>query len=250
MSQPAIIQFKNIDFSYNGQTVLDKVSFDIHAGEYVGLIGPNGGGKTTLLKILLGLIKPDKGEIKLFGKTADDFNQRYLIGYVPQRVAGADSSFVATVSEIVQSGRTARLGLLSSYKRNDAHLVHQAMEAVGVEKLANRQVSTLSGGERQRVFIARALASEPKILILDEPTVGIDSQSQEMFYTYLCDINKKLGLTIIFVSHDIDVIANEVNVIMCLNHTLVYHGSPKEMTNNDAIKKLYGTSTSIIHHHH
>ena len=242
------IEVNNVSFSYNGQSVLDNISFSVNTGEYLGIIGPNGGGKTTLIKIILGLLKPDAGTVRIFGQDIKEFKERSLIGYVPQRISQV--AFPATVKEVIETGRTARIGLFKRHSRDDERAVEKAMEVAGITHLRYRLIEDLSGGERQRVFIARALSAEPKILILDEPSVGVDLASQEQFYTFIQNLNQEFGLTILFISHDIDVIAHEVKCLLCLNKNLVCHGLPREFLKGEYMEKLYGKKVKFILHGH
>lgn len=244
------IDVKNINYKFGSNQVLQNISFTVEQGEYLGIIGPNGGGKTTLLKIILGLLKPTSGKITILGQDLKSFKDRALVGYVPQRSAHGETFFPATVEEIIKSGRTAQLGLFRNFQIADYGAVAKAMEITGVTKYKNRLISELSGGERQRVFIARALASEPKILILDEPTVAVDIASQAKFYSFLSELNRNLNLTILFVSHDIDVVAKEVDTVLCLNKTLVCHGSPLDFIKEEYLEKLYGKKVKYIVHGH
>lgn len=243
------IEVSGLFFSYNGNTVLENISFTVEEGEYLGIIGPNGGGKTTLFKVILGLLKPDSGEVRIFGEPEHGFGKRHLIGYVPQR-AMSELYFPATVEEIVRSGRTARLGLLKRFSRMDIEAVGRAMEITDVTMVTGRLIGQLSGGERQRVFIARALASEPRILILDEPDVGVDVTAQEKFYTFVEHLNRDLGITILLISHDIDVVAHQAKSVLCLNRKLVCHGSPKHFINEEYMQELYGKKVKFILHGH
>lgn len=248
-SIPAL-EAKNLSFKYNHTPVLQNITFSVKQGEYLGIIGPNGGGKTTLLKLILGLLKPTNGKISIFGQHIENFKDRSQIGYVPQRSSQADYHFPATVEEIVKSGRTAKMGILKRFQISDYGAVAKAMEITGVTKYKNSLIGDLSGGERQRVFIARALACEPKILILDEPTVAVDIGSQQKFYKFLADLNKKMHLTILFVSHDLDVVAKEVTSVLCVNKVLVCHGPTREFLKDETLEKLYGKKVKYVHHEH
>lgn len=245
-----VIEVRDLHYSYGENVVLDNISFQIDAGEYIGIIGPNGGGKTTLLKLIVGLAQPTSGEIFLNGQPVEEAHTRRHIGYVPQRIAETARQFPATVQEIIASGRTPRLGLFNRPRKVDHHAVEKAMEIAGVSKYKNRLIADLSGGERQRVFIARALAGDPSVLILDEPTVGIDQTAQEKFYGLIEKLNHTLGMTIVFVTHDIDVISATASRCLCLNRELVCHGSPTEIMQQDNLEKLYGKKLSFIYHGH
>lgn len=244
------IEVKNLNFSYQGSPVLENVSFAVHCGEYLGIVGPNGGGKTTLLKLLLGLLEPDSGSVEVFGYPPRKLRERFRIGYVPQGISHANPQFPATVDEIVRSGRTPRAGILGRFKQQDKDAVEEAFRLTGTARLRSKLIGDLSGGERQRVFIARALAGQPDILILDEPTVGVDIESKEQFYDFLTKLNKELGLTVIFVTHDTDVIAKEAQTILCINRSLVCHESSKSWRDHDHVSHLYGSKVRHVHHQH
>jgi zinc transport system ATP-binding protein len=231
-ARPPVLSVKDVSFTYDGNPILERITFDLQAGEYVGIIGPNGGGKTTLLKIMLGLLKPDTGQVSLLGEAVRHSDDRYRIGYVPQRVMAEGHLFPATVEEVVTSGRTAGRGFFSMRSKADMAAVKRAMKTADVSHLAWRRVGTLSGGERQRVMIARALA----VLMLDEPTASVDAPSQEAFYAFLRKLHNN-GLTIVIVSHDIDLITHEVDSVLCLNKHLVCHGPTSDML--DKVKIMH-----------
>ncbi|TAN35815.1 metal ABC transporter ATP-binding protein, partial [Patescibacteria group bacterium] len=240
------IELNNVSFSYDHTSVLENLSFTVRKGEYLGIIGPNGGGKTTLIKIILGLLQPTSGTISLFGKDRHDFKEKYRIGYVPQRITQAEKSFPATVFEVVRTGRIARLGFFERFTKDDTDAVERAMEISGIARYRDTLIGNLSGGERQRVFIARALASEPDVLILDEPTVGVDIGAQKTFYDFLSSLNKEHNITIIFISHDIDAVSHETKTVLCLNHNLVCHGLPQDLLNEHILERLYGKHSQRV----
>lgn len=243
-----IIEIQHVSFAYDKERILKDITMNIHQGDFLGIIGPNGGGKTTLLKIILGLLQPQNGTVKLFGQRLDDFKDWSKIGYVPQKAAYFDPNFPITVAETVAMGRYAKVGLFRFPGKLDQDKAQAALEQVDMGAFANRLLGDLSGGEQQRVFIARALASEPEVIFLDEPTAGVDIKTQEKFYLLLEKLNKKIALTLVLVSHDIDVVANEATEVACLNKTLVYHGSPKEFIKGDYLTKVYGKEVKFILH--
>jgi len=244
MVDSSCIVAAGLTYTVDGHTLLEGVTFRIAAGEYVGIIGPNGGGKTTLIKLLLGLLKPTQGEVRVFGKSPDSGSVRRRIGYVPQRVGQLERQFPATVGEIVASGNTAGM------KSTGAQAVQRALELVGVANLRDRVIGTLSGGERQRVFIARALVAQPEVLILDEPTAGVDVGAQESFYDLLARLNTEHKLTVIFVTHDVDFIAHAANKVICLNRRLVCFGAPHAvLQSGELVEALYGPKAHHYHHH-
>lgn len=245
-----VIEVNDVTFAYAGVPAVKDLSFSVSEGDYVGVIGPNGGGKTTLIKLLLGLLEPTHGSVTLLGKPINALTERHLIGYVPQRITHNSVEFPATVQEIVESGRTAALRRWRRFGDEDRQAVAQALARAEVTHLKGRRLAQLSGGERQRVFIARALAANPRILILDEPTVGVDVKTQEKFFAFLAELNKKHNITIIFVTHDIDVIAQEASTVLCLNHGLVCYGAPHDFIKEEYMDRLYGKTMKFIQHNH
>ncbi len=234
----------------NEQTILENISLQIHKGEYTALIGPNGGGKTTLIRLLLGLQKANSGEIRLFGVLQKDFQNWDKIGYVPQRAAQVDLNFPATVLEVVMMGRTAKRGFFGREREEDVLAVEEAMQKMDVTHLKARLIGTLSGGQRQRVMIARALASKPEVLILDEPNTGVDIVSQQRFYALLRELNSKEKLTILFITHDIGVIADDIGRLLTVNQSLLTCNDPKEAMSCAEMSKLYGIDAHLLHNHH
>lgn len=248
MTKTPYIQLEDINFSYGENPVLEGVTFSVFQGDYVGIIGPNGGGKTTLVKIIVGLIEPDSGAVRIMGHDVHNLKERSVVGYVPQRIAQTERRFPATVEEIVRSGRIVKKGIWGSFGRSDQDIIERVMEMTGVNGLRHRLIGNLSGGEMQKVFIARALAGEPKILILDEPLAGVDIASQKKFYEFLGELNRKHNLTVIFVSHDVDVVSNEAKSVICLNRTLVCEGPSSQLRDESVIKKLYGDKMNVVIH--
>ncbi|MCF6310670.1 MAG: metal ABC transporter ATP-binding protein [Sulfurimonas sp.] len=244
-----ILDVKDLNFEVKGQSILSNISFEIFSSEYIAIIGPNGGGKTTLIRMLLGLDKPTSGEIKIFGKKLEDFKKWYKIGYVPQRASHVDSSFPATVLDIVKMGRTSQRGYLSSFSEEDKQFVQDAMLKMDVLDLSDKMIGTLSGGQRQRVMIARALASKPEILILDEPNTGVDMVSQKRFYALLKQLNRDDGITIVFITHDIGVIADDIARLFTINQKAIICNDPKQTLSCQEMSELYGIDAHSLHVH-
>lgn len=232
-----IIELKNVSFSYEGETVIKDVNLEVHKGDYLGIVGPNGGGKTTLLKLMLGLLKPAYGQIYLYGQDIKRFSNWSKIGYISQQVYHIDPHFPMTVEEVVTMGRYPVLGLFRFPGKKDRRIVREALEHVEMWEFRKRLIGDLSGGQEQRVFIARALAGEPEVIFLDEPTVGVDLSTQKQFYTLLQKLNKKIHITLILVSHELDVVAHEATEITYLNQSIIYYGIPDQF-----IKSKYFTS--------
>jgi zinc transport system ATP-binding protein len=243
-----IIEAENIFFRYAEEEVLQDVSFAVAPGDYVGLVGANGSGKTTLIRVLLGLTLPTGGNVKLFGTPIGIFREWQKIGYIPQNVFRGDMNFPATVEEVVASGCIGmRLFTLRGFNDDNYKKVREALKRADIEHLMKKRVSELSGGERQRVFIARALVSEPELLILDEPTTGIDASAEERFYAFLAELNRS-GMTIMLVSHDLEAIAHEVKTVLCLNRRLICFGAPESLRSQEVLNALYGQGKQMIHH--
>jgi zinc transport system ATP-binding protein len=240
-----IIELKNVCFSYSGDDVVKDVSMTIHKGDYVGIVGPNGGGKTTLLKLMIGLLTPHKGSITLFGTDIHSFKDWPTIGYVPQKNA-FDGQFPVTVEEVVMMGRYGKLGLFHEPSKTDKDIVSKVLSQVEMLPFRTRQISALSGGQQQRVFIARALASEPEVIFLDEPTVGVDVKTQQQFYSLLRKVNSELDVTLVLVSHELDVVAHESTELGYINRTLEYYGDPEEFLKGKYFHELIGKGG--IHH--
>lgn len=245
-TQP-IIEVSNLTVMRNDLLVLESVSLTVHKGEFIAVVGPNGSGKTTLVKAILGLVKPDKGTIRVFGMPIDQLGDaRSRIGYVPQ-IFDIDLKFPITVFEAVLMGTYGRLGVGRRPSRQDRDAAIKAMAKVGIADLKDRSIARLSSGQRQRVFVARALANNPELLVLDEPTTGVDVATTGSLYTILRQL-KEEGVTIILVSHDIGVVANFVDTVACLNTSLVAHCRPDEAPCNAALQDMYGCHAAFLHH--
>jgi zinc transport system ATP-binding protein len=244
-----IFDIKNLSFNVRGQSILSNISLEIFSAEYIAIIGPNGGGKTTLIRMLLGLDKPSSGEIRIFGKKIKNFKDWYKIGYVPQRASHVDASFPATVLDIVKMGRTSQLKIFSGFSQKDKDMVHDAMSKMDILDLSDKMIGTLSGGQRQRVMIARALASKPEILILDEPNTGVDMVSQKSFYKLLQKLNKEENITIVFITHDIGVIADDIARLFTINQKATICNNPKQTLSCEDMSALYGIDAHLLHNH-
>lgn len=198
-----VIALENISFSYSKKKVIDQLNFTIYERDFVGLMGSNGAGKTTLLKMIAGLLKPDQGEIRLFGQAYQDFKDWERIGYVPQKTH-LNPLFPATVKEIVLSGLYHRKKIWQRITKHDHQKAEDAMSALGIEDLASQRIGKLSGGQQQRAFLSRAIINNPDLLILDEPTVGIDAETQENFFRMIQHLHQQHRITFLMVSHDLD----------------------------------------------
>ncbi len=212
-----IITAKHLNYAYGNDEVICDLTFSLKKGDYVGIIGQNGSGKSTLLKLLLGLIKPKSGKIYLFETPLREFKEWHRIGYVPQRSGIFDKVFPATVEEVVAMGMVGKRKLFHLLDPEDRKKIDEALEVVDLLPMKKRLIHELSGGQQQRVLIARALAGKPEILVLDEPVVGIDAMVQKKFYELLRRLNKELRITLVLVSHDLDIVAHEADYLMLMN---------------------------------
>ncbi|MFD1926549.1 metal ABC transporter ATP-binding protein [Sporosarcina siberiensis] len=251
MKNNTIIELDNVNFNYGHTAVLEDISLKVENGEFWALIGPNGSGKSTLINIILGLLKPDSGTVKLFGVELDSFKHRELIGYVSQKSNSFNSGFPATVLEVVRSGLTRKRGLFKRFSKNEELKAIEALKIVGMDHFSGRNIGELSGGQQQRVFIARALAGEPELLVMDEPTVGIDQQNVSSFYSMLNDLNRDHGIAILLVTHEIDLVTDLATHVACLNRTIHFHGiqSDYKRMNDEKISKWYGHPVRRVHQH-
>lgn len=227
-----ILELKDISFSYSNTNVLSNINLVIEKGDFVGLIGPNGSGKTTLLKIILGILPLQKGTIKISGKSLTEFNDWSLLGYVPQKATNIEVQFPATVREVVAMGLLSAKKFPKIFTSSDYEKIANALKAVQMEEFADKRIGELSGGQQQRVLIARAMICEPEILFLDEPTTGIDPESQRKFYELLGQLNNQ-GVTVVLVSHDIGRITKYVTKIASLNQKLEFYGTHAEFCSHD-----------------
>jgi zinc transport system ATP-binding protein len=223
------VELQSVSFSYvRGQPVLRDIDLRIAPGEFVAIAGPNGGGKTTLLRLVLGLERASGGRVSLFGEPADRFSRRATLGYLAQRAQlGLDAP--ATVREVVSAGRLAAGGLLGPLRRRDRAIVAEAIERVGLAGQADAPLRTLSGGMQQRAFIAKALAGGPSLLCLDEPTTGVDSESQEALAALLARLHEELGVTILYVSHEFGAVERYVERLLLVRGTIVFDGRPHDL---------------------
>ncbi|MCI0545711.1 MAG: metal ABC transporter ATP-binding protein [Candidatus Rokubacteria bacterium] len=243
------VELEGVDASYGEVPVLEGIHLTVAPGDFLGIIGPNGSGKTTLLRVVLGLLPPTRGTVRLFGTSPAAFRQWSRLGYVPQR-ATLDPSLPATAEEVVGTGLIPLLGPVGRAGRAGHERVREALARVGMQAHLRTRIGALSSGQQQRVLIARALVSDPELLILDEPTSGVDPETQTSFYAMLSHLNREREVTLVMVSHDIGVVAREVTKIACLNRRLVFHGRPDDFLGDAGLMALYGRSVSVVRHDH
>ncbi|ELY92632.1 ABC transporter [Natrialba taiwanensis DSM 12281] len=235
-----LVAVRGVSFGYTASPVLTDISLTVDRGEYVGIVGPNGSGKSTLLRLLLGLHEPDSGSVDLLGQPARAFAEREKVGYVAQDVTENTKRMPITVAEVVLMGRFPHAGF-GRVTSDDRERAHEALETVGIHHLADRKITQLSGGQRQRAYIARALAGEAELLVLDEPTVGVDAESVDAFFDLLGDLNDD-GMTVLLVEHDIGAVIEHTSRVVCLNRELYFDGDPVTFAESDALDRAFGTN--------
>lgn len=238
-----MIKIENLYVEINGNLILEDVSFEVKKGEIVAVVGPNGGGKTTLVKVILGFVQPTKGKVLIEGKSPKDYVKSGKVGYLPQK-SSYDRDFPVSVFDVVMFGL---INTSLPYKEKEKKVL-EYLNYVGMQQYKDYPFGKLSGGQQQRVMIARAIISQPELLILDEPSTGIDVVAQENFYEFIKKINKEKGITVIMVTHDIGAIGSFVNKVVGLNRRLHYLGDFKEFLQKEALDKLYGSEVKLLIH--
>ena len=242
------VEISNLTLNLNGREVLTGITLSLQEGRFLGVVGPNGGGKTTLLRVILGLIRPESGAIKIFGEPPETVLKKgSVFGYLPQSFK-VPPDFPIRVIDVVMMGRYGRIGLLRWPGGEDRKKAVEYLSMMGIEELKDVPFGELSGGQQQRVSVARALAGEPRILILDEPSTGIDVIGQGDFYHLLKGLQKRFNITILMASHDIGTIPAYVDEIACLNNFLHYHGNPLGALSEEVLSELYGKNVDLLQH--
>ena len=239
-----ILEVNNLTFSYGNEPIFNKIGFSVYKGDFVAVIGSNGAGKSTLLRLILGELPPTSGSIRLFGQDIHRFKNWPRIGYVPQAGLQSSVNFPATVEEIVKANLFSRIGLLRFPKREHRQKTLQTLEAVEMGAYSGRMIGELSGGQQQRVLLARVLVNEPEIMLLDEPTTGVDTQSVQSLYELLRQLNRKTGLTIVMVTHDIGRAANYVSKVFNLEEGSLFKLDKTQINEELSHKHLYPEKNS------
>lgn len=247
MTMERIIEVKDLQVIRDGKIIIEGANFDVFKGDYIGIIGPNGGGKTTLILALLGRIPITRGLIKWFGKRIEEFKDWHKIAYIPQDATNFDNSFPLSVREFIILGK---LGIKAgrNIRREDWEDVDSVLEFIGLSEVANKRIGELSEGQKQRIFIAKALVRKPEVLILDEPISGIDAQTQEKFYQKLSYLNHKMKVTILMVSHDLSAVFCRMNKVICVNRKLYVSEVRENM--EEVLRKIYGDHFYFVFHKH
>lgn len=242
MTEKAVIEFKDVSFAYQSQYAIDNANFNIREREYVSIVGPNGGGKTTLILLMLGLLTPQKGQIRVLNESPQSASVR--VGYMPQSLH-FDYRFPITVQDVVLMG-VLRRGQLGPYSKTERMFAQQKLDELGIADLAGKSFSDLSGGQRQRVLLARTLACNPEILLLDEPTANVDARVEKILLEKLSELSK--SMTVVLVSHDLSFVSKAVDHVLCVNRTVVRH--PTANITPETIAELYHGEMRIVQHGH
>jgi zinc transport system ATP-binding protein len=246
----SILEVVNLQVNRSNSVVIEDANFTVHRGDYVGMVGPNGGGKTTLILAILHILPKTKGTIRLFGQDIESFSNWEKVAYVPQHAINFDPHFPLSVRELVALGRVNRSNLGRTLKREDWASVDEVLEFMGISDAAERRIGQLSGGQKQRVFVAKALVRNPEIILLDEPIVGVDAETQEKFYKKLSDLNVERGITILLVTHDLTAVFCRMSKVMCINRLVNVSEINADLKPEEVLRKAYGEHFHFVFHEH
>ena len=241
-----VIRFRDVTVGYAEQLALEGISLEVHRGEFLGIIGPNGAGKTTVFKLILGLVEPMAGRVEVLGYTGEEVKKaRPRIGYLPQREEIAPQS-LGSVLDVVLMGRYSRIGLFRRVRSRDREIALQALEQMQMSDFASHPIGHLSGGQQKRVLVARTLAQEPEVLLLDEPTTALDVATQQELIRSIGEIQRALGLTVLFITHDVNTLIGLADRVLYLNRRLYEIGPPEEILTEEMLSKIYGHEVAIL----
>ncbi len=247
MDTTHVVSLEDVWVQFNGSIILESIDLKVHSEEIVSIVGPNGAGKTTLLRVITGLVRPNKGKILVLGKSPLKIQKSGLIGYIPQK-SNLDRRFPLNVYDVVAMARWARKSPFQRLDSDDKEIVRKALGQVGMDSTIDEHYGRLSEGQKQRVLIARALAGKPKLLIMDEPSTGLDMVAQDTFYKLLKCIRDEEKISIIMVSHDVGTVSGVVDRIACLNRKIHFHGEPKNGIPAEAVRRVFGQNVSFLVH--
>jgi zinc transport system ATP-binding protein len=245
-----VLEVSNLHVSRSNSPVIEDGNFTIQRGDYVGIVGPNGGGKTTLLLALLNLLPRAKGTIRLFGQDIESFSHWEKVAYVPQHAINFDPHFPLAVRELVALGRVNRGNIGRTFKRGDWDAVDESIKFMGLSDVADKRIGQLSGGQKQRIFVAKALVRKPEIIFLDEPVVGVDAKTHEKFYKILSDLNVAKGITIMLVTHDLTAVFCRMSKVMCINRWINMAEITENLKPDEVLRKAYGEHFHFVFHRH
>ncbi len=244
------IEIEGVSMVRDGSRVVEDATFTVEEGDYVGVVGPNGGGKTSLVLGILGLLPLERGTIRIFGTPVPEFRDWHRVGYVAQDATAFDVNFPMTVRELVGLGRLSRETLGRPLRAEDWQRVDAALDLMDLGPVAGRRVGNLSGGQKQRVFVAKAMVRDPDLLILDEPVTGVDLRTQEEFYGLLSRVNRERGTTIVMISHDLATVFCQMSKVVCVNRHVHHAPITPELDEGEFLKKAYGDHFTFVFHEH
>lgn len=245
-----VLEVGNLYVARSNDLVIENANFTVRRGDYVGIVGPNGGGKTTLLLALLKILPRKKGSVRFFGEDLESFSDWERVAYVSQDAVNFDTQFPLTVRELVALGRINSTNLGRKFNQEDWDAVDKATEFMGISSIKGRRIGQLSGGQKQRVFVAKALVRNPEILIMDEPVTGVDASTQERFYKRLSNLNTNKGITILIVSHDLTAVFCRMSKVMCVNRAVNVSDITEDLDPNKALRWAYGEHFHFVFHKH
>jgi zinc transport system ATP-binding protein len=245
-----ILEVKNLNVNRNGTLAIKDATFTINKGDYVGIVGPNGGGKTTLLRVILNFLPHTQGTIQLFGEDLTKFSSWHKVAYISQQATNFEDQFPLTVRELVSLGCIKKGYLGRKFTQEDWKNVDDNIEFMGLSDVANRRIGQLSGGQKQRMFVAKALTHKPELILLDEPIVGVDSDAQEKFYKKLSDLNTKHQTTILIVTHDLASVFCRMSKILCINKNIELANITQNLDTTNLLKRAYGEHFHFVFHNH
>ena len=243
----SLIEIENISVKFGNKVILENITFSVEKGEILLIVGPNGSGKSTLLRTIMGFLTPFRGNISFNGSRASEVLKAGKIGYLSQN-SSYDTSFPVDVFDVVAMGRHSKKKFFEKLNENDLNVINESLTKVGMEDFIDHHFGSLSGGQQQRILIARALALQPEILILDEPSTGLDAVAQDDFYQLLKDLRDEIGLTILIVSHDVGTVSTFVDRLACIKKQLHFHGKPELCTDGEFSVGIFGKNTMFVKH--
>jgi zinc transport system ATP-binding protein len=245
-----IVRVKDVTFAYDDIPAIEDINLTIFRGDFLAVIGPNGSGKTTLLKIIVGLLKPQKGQVYLFGNLVEEFRDWHKVAYIQQKATHFDPNFPISVEEVIEASLRSFKRAKEKSKKQLKKEIEEFLRLVGLEKEIKKPITRLSGGQQQRVLIARSLVTDPEILLLDEPTTGVDFLTQENFYDFLGQLNLDHKLTIVLITHDYGIVNRHVSKVACLNQKLIYHGEHLDFCQSAVVQQFLRGGHHLVSHRH
>jgi zinc transport system ATP-binding protein len=247
---PVVLEIRDLSVERSNSLVIEDATFDIHGGDYVGIVGPNGGGKTTLLEAILGILPSKKGVIRIFGEDAKSYSRWERVAYISQEATDFDPSFPMSVRELVALGRLNKSNVGRRLKEEDWKAVDDALNFMEISDISHKRIGNLSGGQKQRAFIAKSLVRNPQIIILDEPVTGVDAQTQERFYKRLSNLNAERGVTILVVTHDLAAVFCRMSKVVCVNRKVNVSKITEDTDPDQVLRQVYGEHFHFVFHRH